>query len=153
MTFKKSLTPDIMMRWRTKDSKQWRRCRRCRATELLPILQFAIFNLVLCVNHGVLEMQRISSLLFLSKRDKPDCKMYNMMIKALSKKGMMSKATELLRKMEVGGCFPGSGSYNAVIRGFILNDDLQNALKYCDDMVTKGFEAGVETGFVCGPPF
>ena len=57
----------------------------------------------------------------------------------------MSEATELLRKMEDNVCFPNSRTYNTIIRGFICNGDLQNALYYCDIMLSKGFEAEAET--------
>lgn len=44
--------------------------------------------------------------------------------------------------------------YNTVVRGFVLNSDLQNALCYCGEMVPIGFEADAETvSFVSGPLF
>lgn len=57
----------------------------------------------------------------------------------------MSEAIELVFKMEEQGCFPDSVTYNLIVRGFLQNNDFPNASYYCDEMVSKGFEADVKT--------
>uniref|UniRef100_A0A803L4V1 Pentatricopeptide repeat-containing protein n=1 Tax=Chenopodium quinoa TaxID=63459 RepID=A0A803L4V1_CHEQI len=67
------------------------------------------------------------------------------MVKGFCKKGLMSEVAQVLRIMEENGCPPNDRTYNTIIRGYILNNDLSNAFYYCDIMTGKKFEADADT--------
>ena len=67
------------------------------------------------------------------------------MIKGLCKAGLENEAYESFRKMEVNGCLPNDCSYNVLIQGLLLNNDISTAAKILPEMVSKGFSADIST--------
>uniref|UniRef100_A0A803KMX2 Pentatricopeptide repeat-containing protein n=1 Tax=Chenopodium quinoa TaxID=63459 RepID=A0A803KMX2_CHEQI len=57
----------------------------------------------------------------------------------------MSEAAQLLSKMDEDGCLPDDCTYIIIIRGYIFNNDLSNALYYRDIMVREGFGVDADT--------
>ncbi|XP_057250126.1 pentatricopeptide repeat-containing protein At1g62680, mitochondrial-like [Beta vulgaris subsp. vulgaris] len=50
--------------------------------------------------------------------------------------------------MEENGCYPNDRTYNTIIRGYVVNNDLSNAFYYSDLMVSKGYEADTLSLFI-----
>ncbi|XP_056697404.1 putative pentatricopeptide repeat-containing protein At1g12700, mitochondrial [Spinacia oleracea] len=64
---------------------------------------------------------------------------YNRMIKRFCKKGLLTDADELLKKMEDNGCSPDNCTFNTIIRGFLYGKNVKRALELISIMRSRGF--------------
>ncbi|CAG7867024.1 unnamed protein product, partial [Brassica rapa] len=79
------------------------------------------------------------------KEVKPDVKTYTIMIGGLCKKGSMSKAGLLFKKMGEDGIAPDDCTWNTLIRAHLRGGDLATSAKLIEEMKSCGFSADAST--------
>ncbi|KAH0906219.1 hypothetical protein HID58_038046 [Brassica napus] len=83
--------------------------------------------------------------LSLNKGVKPDVKTYTIMIGGLCKKGSLSEAGMLFRKMGEDGIAPNDCTYNTLIRAHLRGSDISTSVELIEEMKRWGFSADAST--------
>ena len=65
------------------------------------------------------------------------------MISSLIKAGRSDEVSGILEEMREKGCEPDTVSYNVLINGFCVENDLESAYRVLDEMVEKGVKPDV----------
>jgi len=76
---------------------------------------------------------------------KPGVKTYNIMIGGLCKKGPLSEAELLFRKMEEDGHAPDGWTYNILIRAHLGDGDATKSVKLIEELKRCGFSVDAST--------
>ncbi|KAF3514469.1 hypothetical protein F2Q69_00010131, partial [Brassica cretica] len=74
---------------------------------------------------------------------KVDSTIYYTLISLLIKDGRSNEVPEILEEMREKGCEPDKVTYNVLVNGFCVENDLESAYRVLDEMVEKGLKPDV----------
>ncbi|KAH0895219.1 hypothetical protein HID58_057648 [Brassica napus] len=74
---------------------------------------------------------------------KVDSSIYYTLISLLIKDGRSNEVPEILEEMREKGCEPDKVTYNVLVNGFCVENDLESAYRVLDEMVEKGLKPDV----------
>ncbi|KAM3323394.1 pentatricopeptide repeat-containing protein, mitochondrial-like [Capsicum chacoense] len=66
-------------------------------------------------------------------------RLYNTMINAICREGLLDEAKDLMRKMEQNGFSPEGFTYDFILQGFLKSEKLHEVFPLLQEMVEKGF--------------
>ncbi|KAL0680394.1 hypothetical protein Bca4012_008376 [Brassica carinata] len=97
----------------------------------------------LCKYLKVKEALKMNLAFKLKDEVKVDSTIYYTLISLLIKDGRSNEVPEILEEMREKGCEPDKVTYNVLVNGFCVENDLESAYRVLDEMVEKGLKPDV----------